>query len=71
MEADQIAVELRKIANLLAINQTEKLSKTDRVVVLKLCGFSNREIATLIGTTEGSIRAMLSSSRKRGPAAEE
>ena len=69
-EPDQVAVELRKIANLLALQQVDDLTKTGAVRVLDCAGFSTREMATLLGTTEGSIRALLSQGRKRASAAD-
>lgn len=60
-----VAEELRKIARLLALKQVENLTKSEQTRVLNACGFSTKEIASLIGTTEGSIRAMLSQGRKR------
>lgn len=62
---DAIAVELKKIARLLALEQTRQLAKGEKAQLLNACGFSNKEIASLIGTSEGSIRAMLSQGRKR------
>jgi DNA-directed RNA polymerase specialized sigma24 family protein len=68
MESDALALELRKIARLLALQQIAKLSKGEQARTLSAAGFSNREIASLIDTTEGSVRAMLSQSRKRAAA---
>lgn len=67
-EQGAIATELRKIANLLAIRQVQNLKKGEAALVLALSGFSNKEIAALIGTSEGSVRGLLSAARKR-PAA--
>lgn len=69
-------MELRKIANLLALREVADLRKGEAAKVLSTSGFSNREIATLLGTTESSIRGFLSMARKRAatpsaPAAEE
>jgi DNA-directed RNA polymerase specialized sigma24 family protein len=64
-ESQAVADELRKIARLLALAQTEKLTKGEQARVLNACGFSTKEIATLAGTSEGSIRALLSQARKR------
>lgn len=69
MEGDAVAGELRKIANLLAFRETRDLNKGERARILSTSGFSNKEIAALIGTSEGSIRALLSQARKK--AAEE
>lgn len=64
-EQEAVATELRKIANLLALGQVAKLTKGEQARVLGICGFSTKEIAALIGTTEGSIRALQSQARKR------
>ena len=69
MSSEAVAVELRKIANLLAFRETKDLNKGERARILSTAGFSNKEIAALIGTTEGSIRALLSQACKK--AAEE
>lgn len=63
-EQGEVAVELRKIANLLAVRQVKDLKKGEAAVMLSLAGFSNREIAALIGTSNGSVRALLSLARK-------
>jgi DNA-directed RNA polymerase specialized sigma24 family protein len=63
-EQDASAVELRKIANLLALRQVADLKKGDAAVILNLSGFSNKEIATLLGTSEGSVRGLISVARK-------
>jgi hypothetical protein len=64
-EADGVAAELRKIANLLALRQVSDLGKGDAARVLSLAGFTTRDIAALIGTSEGSVRGLLSLARKR------
>ncbi len=64
-EQDPVAIELRKIANLLAIRQVGGLKKGEAATLLNLSGFSNREIAALVGTSEGSVRGLLSLARKR------
>jgi DNA-binding CsgD family transcriptional regulator len=63
-EQGDIAVELRKMANLLALRQVADLKKGDAAMILSLSGFSNKEIAALIGTSEGSVRGLLSIARK-------
>jgi DNA-directed RNA polymerase specialized sigma24 family protein len=65
-EPAELAVELRKIANLLALQQVRELSKGRAALILSLAGFSNREVAALIGTSEGSVRGLLSMARRRG-----
>jgi DNA-directed RNA polymerase specialized sigma24 family protein len=56
---------LAKIANILGLLLTRDMNRSTAVSTLSSCGFSTREIAGLIGSTEGSVRAMLSQSRKR------
>lgn len=63
-EQGDIALELRKIANLLALHQVTDLKKGDAAMVLSLSGFSNKEIAALLSTSEGSVRGLLSVARK-------
>jgi DNA-binding NarL/FixJ family response regulator len=57
--------DLAKIANILALLLTRDMNRSAAVATLNSCGFSTREIAGLIGSTEGSVRAMLSQSRKK------
>jgi DNA-directed RNA polymerase specialized sigma24 family protein len=64
-EQESIAAELRKIANLLAVREVRNLKKGEGALILSLSGFSNKEIAALIGTSEGSVRGLLSAARKR------
>ena len=64
-EQDPVAVELRKIARLLAIQQVHDLKKGEAALILNLSGFSTKEVAALLGTSEGSVRGLLSIARKR------
>jgi DNA-directed RNA polymerase specialized sigma24 family protein len=57
--------DLAKIANVLGLLLTREMNRSAAVATLRSCGFSTREIAGLIGSTEGSVRAMLSQSRKK------
>jgi DNA-directed RNA polymerase specialized sigma24 family protein len=63
-EQDQVTIELRKIANLLALRQVADLKKGDAALILSNATFSNKEIAALLGTSEGSVRGLLSIARK-------
>lgn len=56
---------LAKIANILALLLTRDMNRSTAVATLNSCGFSTREIAGLIGSPEGSVRAMLSQTRKK------
>jgi DNA-directed RNA polymerase specialized sigma24 family protein len=66
-----VAAELRKIGNLIALDRLRGLSMAEQATLLSLAGYSNAEIASLTGSTEGSVRATLSRVRRRGPAATE
>lgn len=57
--------DLRKIANLLALLLTKDQAKGAAAATLSACGFTTREIAALTGSSEGSVRAMLSAGRKK------
>lgn len=69
MASDEVARELRKVANILALDHISGLNRTEQARRLMLAGYSNAEIAALTGSTEGSVRAMLSQARRRGAAA--
>jgi len=57
--------DLNKIANLLALLLTKDQPKGATALTLSACGFSNREIASLTGSPEGSVRAVLSKGRRK------
>jgi len=63
-EQSDVAAELRKVANLLALRHVADMKKGEAAMALNLSGFSNREIAALLGTSEGSVRGLLSIGRK-------
>ena len=71
MANDETARELRKIANLLAMKQIEGMGKGEQARVLSAVGYSNAEIAAFTGSSEGSVRAMLSERRRKAAAADE
>lgn len=58
--------ELDKIANLLGLFVTKDMARSTAAVTLQACGFSNREIAALTGSAENSVRAMISTAKKKG-----
>lgn len=60
--------DLGKIANLLALMITQDMARSNAAVTLQTCGFSNREIASLTGSAENSVRAMISAAKKKAPA---
>ncbi len=70
MDSDAVARELRKVANLLAVRQLEGLNKGDQDRLLNSAGYSNPEIAALVGISEGSVRAHVSAGKKRVAAEE-
>jgi DNA-directed RNA polymerase specialized sigma24 family protein len=59
------AEELRKIGNVLALLLVRDMSGPQKILTLNICGFSNREVATILGVNEGSVRTALSRQRKR------
>lgn len=69
--SDAVAIELRKISNLLALMYTADLKKGEKARVLNSCGFSNRDISTLVESSEASVRALLSQGRKGTAAPDE
>jgi transposase len=56
---------LDKIANLLALQMTREMTKSAAVGALAGAGFSTKEIAALVGTSEASVRALASQARKK------
>lgn len=61
---DPVVLELKKIANLLALNAVRDRPKSEAVVLLASAGFSSAETAALVGTSDASVRAMLSQARR-------
>jgi transposase len=70
MEESDVAAQLSKIANLFALEQVRDMSKGRAALLLSQAGFSTREVAALLLTSESSIRGMLSMARRRGFAEE-
>lgn len=60
------ASDLGKIANLLALMVTQDMARSTAATTLQACGFSYREIAALTGSAENSVRAMISTAKKKG-----
>lgn len=54
-----------KVANLLALLVVKDMTKTSAIGVLVSAGFSNREIAGLLNTTEATVRATMSAAKKK------
>jgi hypothetical protein len=66
MESDALSESSsRKVANLLALQVIEGKAKQEQVRLLALAGFNNNEIAALVETTPGSVRAYRSSMRAK------
>lgn len=56
---------LGKIANLLAVLMIKDMNKSSGAATLSTAGFTNKEIAGLLATSEGSVRALISQARKK------
>lgn len=70
MESSDTAAGLTKIANLLALLLIRDMSKSVAAVTLSSAGFSTKEVAGLLGTSEGSVRALASQVRRRAAKSE-
>jgi DNA-directed RNA polymerase specialized sigma24 family protein len=70
MDSD-VARELRKIANLMALRRLEGLKKGEQARVLFAAGFSYSDIAAVTGMSEGSARSHVSQGKKRAAEVEE
>lgn len=57
--------ELAKIANVLALLLIKDQSKGEAAMTLQACGFSNKQISGLTGSSEDSVRAMISSGKRK------
>lgn len=64
MEGD-LRGEISKIANILAFGAIQGMTKGEGSAALDACGFSTKEIAALVGTSEASVRALVSQGRKK------
>ncbi|MDL9979036.1 sigma-70 region 4 domain-containing protein [Microbacterium candidum] len=54
-----------KVANLLAVLVVKDMNKSTAAAVLATAGFSNKEIAGLLGTSEGSVRSFISMAKRK------
>lgn len=54
-----------RIANLLALQVTREMDQQDKISTMSVAGFSNADIAHLVGTSEATVRATLSRVRGR------
>jgi DNA-directed RNA polymerase specialized sigma24 family protein len=64
MPEESVSAELRKMARLLAMAAIAERTKGQAATLLARCGFANQEIALLLDTSEGSVRALLSQGRR-------
>lgn len=61
-----ILQELKRISKLLALSLVEnRATQSEKIEMLEQYGFSNKEIADLLGTTGDTVRATLSKIRKK------
>lgn len=67
-QTDPVVIELRKIANLLALSATREMKKNEAAVLLAQAGFAAADSAALLGTSDASVRAMLSQARSKSSA---
>ena len=59
--------ELKRISKLLALSLVEnRNTQSDKIEMLSQYGFTNKEIANLLATTDDTVRATLSKIRKKG-----
>ena len=63
-ERVDIGSQLRMIANLLGLLATKDMAETDRVGMLNAVGFSNVEIATLLGKDANTVGVALFNYKK-------
>lgn len=69
---EQLTQKLDTLIKLVAGNLLKDAeSKTQKVGILQELGISTKEIALLVGTTEGSVETMKKRLRKRGKATED
>ncbi|MGB3733250.1 hypothetical protein [Microbacterium sp.] len=59
-----------KVANLLAVLVVKDMNKSTAATILATAGFSNKEIAGLLNTSEGSVRSFISIAKRKADKAE-
>lgn len=62
---EEILRELRRISKLLVLTATKDQTQKDRIVLLSRIGFEPKDIASLLGTTSGTVSVTLSITKKR------
>lgn len=55
---------LEKILAMMLVKSMEDANQADRAFALSACGFSNADIAEMLGTTQGTINQLLYERRK-------
>lgn len=59
LASDDASPQLRRVANLLGLLATKDMSETERVGTLNAAGFSNVEIANLLGKDTNAVGVAL------------
>lgn len=66
LKLDEISKKLTLLAALQLIPDVKELSKTDKVSLLNKVGLSSEDIATILGTTKGTVDVLKSRMKKKG-----
>lgn len=62
----EIAGYLKRIANLLALEQVEgHVQQVDKVMILNAVGYSHADAADLLGTTADTVRATVNQEKRK------
>lgn len=64
-KAEEILQELQRITKLLILIATKDQAQKDQIATLSGIGFQPKEIASLLGTTPGTVSVTLSTIRKK------
>jgi len=65
-ENAELLIELKRIKALLAMDRIKELEKKkDKILFLDKFGFTDAEIASLVGTTSGSVAVERSKAKKK------
>jgi DNA-binding CsgD family transcriptional regulator len=65
LKEDEILQELRRISKLLVLTATKDQTQKDRIVLLSRIGFEPKDIASLLGTTPGTVSVTPSIIKKK------
>jgi DNA-directed RNA polymerase specialized sigma24 family protein len=60
-----IIERLDKLMRITALSSIKELTSTERIIILNQAGFSPKEIAELIGTSQNVVNVRLSQIRRR------